>query len=184
MFACIPATSSCDGMPNCDIGEDENCSGKRSVSSGRPNLFLWQTWSKRISFCNGFGLSVGRFAEFMRKNAQSKVDVVLYADSYSSLFMLLTFRECHWPLGFRRAKLAYKNNATAIWEVFFETTNRTEGHHVQDAAFPGSWHTRTVYGWMTDDYTDCSHLTRSCVLMPWTITLLGDRSFAVVGPRA
>jgi len=43
MFACIPASSSCDGMPNCDIGEDENCSGKLSkhtVLSGRRVFFV------------------------------------------------------------------------------------------------------------------------------------------------
>jgi len=35
MFSCIPATSSCDGTPNCDIGEDENCFGERQLHRRR-----------------------------------------------------------------------------------------------------------------------------------------------------
>ena len=26
-FACIPLANACDGMPNCDLAEDESCSG-------------------------------------------------------------------------------------------------------------------------------------------------------------
>jgi len=27
MFVCIPTTGNCDGVPNCNMAEDENCAG-------------------------------------------------------------------------------------------------------------------------------------------------------------